>query len=253
MEIKIYGTGCSKCKTLFENVQTALDASGLEAHLEKVTDLKAIADAGILMTPALEIDGKIVSSGKILTADEILAILPKQESTCSCCSCQQNPVPKKTTCCCEGKSSAKKLLAYILITIAVLGIAVMLIREQKPVSGNQNTIAESNANVLTVYYFHGNMRCKTCNAFEKLTGETLKDEFSNELASGKIILHVINVELNENAHFVSDFNLTSKSVVLSEPGRFRNLDEIWTRIRQGNNAYKAYIAESIREFMKERK
>lgn len=252
MQIKIYGTGCSKCKTLFENVQTALDASGLEANLEKVTDLKAIADAGILMTPALEIDGKIVSSGKILTADEILAILPKQESTCSCCSCQHDKSPDtQKSCCCGSKSSGKKLLAYVLITIALIGVAVAVIREKTPDVKSATSQAVSTA--LTVYYFHGDMRCKTCTSFEKLTEETLKDNFSKELASGKIVYRVINLDLKENAHFVEDFNLTTKSVVLSEPGRFRNLDQIWTRIRQGDEAFKSYVAESIQEFMKDRK
>ncbi|MCQ2385826.1 MAG: hypothetical protein MJ078_04035, partial [Clostridia bacterium] len=77
--------------------------------------------------------------------------------------------------------------------------------------------------------------------------------FGNELAAGKIILRAVNVELKENAHFVDDFKLTTKSVVLAKSSRFRNLGEIWTRIRQGDNAYKSYIAESIRDFMKERK
>ena len=126
MEIKIYGTGCAKCKALFENTQTALDAAGIDAHIEKVTDLEAIAKSGILMTPTLEIDGEVVSSGKLPRADEILAMLSERKTECSCCSCRQNHAAAKKNCC-SGKSSAKKLLVYILITIAVLGIAVMLI------------------------------------------------------------------------------------------------------------------------------
>ena len=82
MKIQVYGSGCDKCKKLAANVETAARNLGLEIELEKVTDIAAITDAGILMTPALAVDGKIVSSGKVLSSEELEKRL--NDKPCSC-------------------------------------------------------------------------------------------------------------------------------------------------------------------------
>ena len=71
MIIKILGPGCPKCKILEQNAKKAVDESKIKATIEKVSDMQKIIDSGVMMTPALEINGKIVSSGKILTSEEI--------------------------------------------------------------------------------------------------------------------------------------------------------------------------------------
>lgn len=75
MKIEIFGTGCPKCKKLFENVQEAVKLLSLEAEVVKVEDIQKITDAGVMMTPALVVDGKIKSTGKVLSVDEIMKIL----------------------------------------------------------------------------------------------------------------------------------------------------------------------------------
>jgi small redox-active disulfide protein 2 len=75
MEIKVYGRGCPKCKILEENARKAADELKLNPTIEKVSDIDRIIDAGIMTTPALEIDGKIVSSGRVMTAEEIKRFL----------------------------------------------------------------------------------------------------------------------------------------------------------------------------------
>jgi small redox-active disulfide protein 2 len=77
MVIKILGTGCAKCKKLEENARTAIAEAGLEAVVEKVTDLDKIMDYGVMMTPALVIDEKVVSAGKLLSPGDIKAIITK--------------------------------------------------------------------------------------------------------------------------------------------------------------------------------
>lgn len=71
MEIKILGTGCPKCKQLEANANEAVTKAGLEASVEKVTDLNAIMEYGVMMTPALVIEGEVKSSGKVLSAEKI--------------------------------------------------------------------------------------------------------------------------------------------------------------------------------------
>lgn len=75
MKIKILGSGCSKCKTLAENTQTALTNLGLEAEIIKVTDFAEIAAHGVMSTPALAIDDKVVSVGKVLLSEEVEKLL----------------------------------------------------------------------------------------------------------------------------------------------------------------------------------
>ncbi len=75
VDIKIFGSGCAKCVKLAENAETAAKELGLDYNVEKVTNQNAIIDAGVLMTPALMVEGEIRSSGKVLSAEQIKSLL----------------------------------------------------------------------------------------------------------------------------------------------------------------------------------
>jgi small redox-active disulfide protein 2 len=75
MKIEILGTGCAKCKQLEKNVLEALAKSGRFAEVEKVEDLNKIMEYGVMSTPGLVIDSKVVSVGKLLTPDEIAELI----------------------------------------------------------------------------------------------------------------------------------------------------------------------------------
>jgi small redox-active disulfide protein 2 len=71
MKIEVLGTGCTKCKMLYEAVQAAVKAKGIEAEIVKVEDMPSIMKYGVMSTPALVVDGKVVFSGKSPSAAEI--------------------------------------------------------------------------------------------------------------------------------------------------------------------------------------
>ncbi len=77
MRIEILGTGCPKCKKLTENAETAVKELGISAEVSKVTELSKILAYRVMLTPALVIDGKVVSSGKLLSTEEIKKIISK--------------------------------------------------------------------------------------------------------------------------------------------------------------------------------
>lgn len=77
MIIKILGSGCKKCVALKENTDAALKESGVEAEVIKVQDMKDIVSYGVMQTPALVIDEKVVSYGKVLKPNDIVKILDK--------------------------------------------------------------------------------------------------------------------------------------------------------------------------------
>ena len=77
MKIEVLGPGCPRCQKTEANVRTALKESGIQAEVTKVTDVKAMAQKGVMMTPAVIVDGEVKSQGKIPTVPEIKAWLAR--------------------------------------------------------------------------------------------------------------------------------------------------------------------------------
>lgn len=75
MNIKILGSGCKNCQKLADNVEKALNKLEINAKVEHITDLAKISSYGVMLTPALMVDEKIVSSGQVLSPKEIVKIL----------------------------------------------------------------------------------------------------------------------------------------------------------------------------------
>ena len=74
-KIQILGMGCPKCKLLTANAEAAVKALGIEATVEKVEKIADIMKFGVMMTPALAVDGQVKSAGKVLSADDIKKFL----------------------------------------------------------------------------------------------------------------------------------------------------------------------------------
>lgn len=75
MKIQILGSGCPNCKKLEANAREAIAALGINAEIEKITDIDQIMNFGVMMTPALAIDGVVKSSGKVLSKEQIMELL----------------------------------------------------------------------------------------------------------------------------------------------------------------------------------
>lgn len=75
MNISVIGSGCANCKKLLQNTEDAVKELNVEAKIIYVTDMMEIAKTGILRTPGLMIDGKIVSSGKVCTVEEVKKLI----------------------------------------------------------------------------------------------------------------------------------------------------------------------------------
>jgi small redox-active disulfide protein 2 len=75
LEMKVFGTGCAKCDRLMANADEAAKRLGLDHRIEKVTDPDAIVDAGVMVTPALMVDGEIKVAGKAPSPDALQRLL----------------------------------------------------------------------------------------------------------------------------------------------------------------------------------
>lgn len=96
MLIKILGTGCPNCIKLESNTKLALQKMGIEATIEKVTDIVDIMSYNIMSNPWLVVDWKVVSSGKVLDVDDIVLLIQGEKP-------KEDNIPKKWGCSCGGK------------------------------------------------------------------------------------------------------------------------------------------------------
>jgi len=79
MKIEVLGTGCPKCKALEQTVREVVEELGVEAEITKVSAIEDIVARGVMMTPALAIDGEIRSSGRVLSPHDVRALLSGKE------------------------------------------------------------------------------------------------------------------------------------------------------------------------------
>jgi len=105
-----------------------------------------------------------------------------------------------------------------------------------------------------VYYFHGSFRCPTCRNLEQYAKDAIENNFKKELARGALVSKTVNVEEKGNEHFVDDYQLYTKSLVLSlvEDGKeikYKNLDKIWEYVRD-KTKYMDYVKDEVGNFLK---
>lgn len=77
MNLKVIGTGCEKCDQLYENTKQAVAELGIQAEIEKVEDLMEIVKLGVMTSPSLMKDGKLIISGQVVSSDKIVKLLQK--------------------------------------------------------------------------------------------------------------------------------------------------------------------------------
>jgi hypothetical protein len=151
----------------------------------------------------------------------------------------------------------KKFNRFILCLAVILAFAFVqsaTCGEERPsgtvAAGNP---AEAKDHQVVVYYFHGNKRCLTCKKIERLTQEAVKEFFSDEINTGLVTMKVINVDEPENSHFAKDYQLFTKSVVVSDTQngkekQWKNLQRIWELVHN-DGAFKTYIRDEIKAYL----
>ena len=120
-------------------------------------------------------------------------------------------------------------------------------------TGEPEAVPASGSAVIA-YYFHGHKRCETCRTIEAYSKEAIHDGFSSELKKGQLLWRVVNVDEPENTHFMKDFQLTNKSVVLvkvedGQNKQWEELNQVWILVRD-KEEFVDYIQEETRAFLK---
>jgi len=149
----------------------------------------------------------------------------------------------------------KDRVLFSVIVAAVMTIGVVFFPAMAT-TGEQETVAAAEIdNAVVAYYFHGNKRCSTCRKLEAYSEEAISGGFAAELESGEIQWRTVNTDESANAHFVTDFELVTKSLVLvefrdGEIVRWQNLKLIWQLVRE-KDGFITYVREGTKEFLEE--
>ena len=126
--------------------------------------------------------------------------------------------------------------------------------EEEPAKDQDTSTAQPDEKI-TVYYFFGKSRCQSCITIEQYTEEAVLEAFTPEIKRGAIEFHGINVETPDTQHFVKDYQLYTKSVIVSDmvngkERRWKNLEKVWELL--GNEkAFKDYVKEEIKAYLEE--
>ncbi|HMK48777.1 MAG TPA: nitrophenyl compound nitroreductase subunit ArsF family protein, partial [Thermodesulfovibrionales bacterium] len=105
------------------------------------------------------------------------------------------------------------------------------------------------------YYFHGTFRCTTCKTIEKYSHDAIYQYFSRELSSGKLEFEAVNVEDPESRHYIQDYQLFSKSLVLvlykdGKQVKWKLLKEVWTYVGDKDKFFQ-YVKDETEGFLRE--
>ncbi len=123
----------------------------------------------------------------------------------------------------------------------------------KAETGTVSDVTSPDSNVDIVYYFMTTQRCPSCVKIETFTRETVQAKFAEELKKGSMTWRIVNVDLAGNEHFIKDFGLYTKSVVLvkirdGKRTEWKNLDRVWELLGD-ETAFRTYIADEVKQFV----
>ncbi len=150
--------------------------------------------------------------------------------------------------------------SYIFICLMVFGMAFSLpgAFAQEPAKNSAETAAteiQPQPHHLVVTYFHTTFRCPTCHNIENYSAAAVHSNFEDERQSGKLVWRVINVEEPENKHFIKDYQLYSKHLIVSEVKdskevRWKDLKDVWTLVRN-EKKFEDYVKTEISDWLRE--
>lgn len=276
--IQVYGPGCAKCASLAEVTKQAVQELQWDVPVKKVTDPMLFAAAGVLVTPALVMNGKVLLSGKVPSVEAVKGLLQeamdacpqggccggreeKAESSggCACGGCGDGKVPSESSgacgcgeggCCGGGKPCCggwKKAVVWIAAVLVLLAVVKLVNRGGKEPAGvDAAAVPALQDGVEAVYYQYG-ARCPTCVKMEAWTKEAIEGNFADELKEGKLVFRSVPAD----AKAMQYYGMTTKSLIVREMKRgkeagWQNLELIWD-LNGDEAGFKEYVVREVRK------
>jgi len=158
----------------------------------------------------------------------------------------------------------KTILTVVLLTFVIASVAYLVVSEttknETPLRTADEAVEDASGitetdagNKVIVYYFHATRRCWTCKTIEAYSEETIRSNFSQELESGMLEWKTVNIDEPENTHFVEEFQLATRTVVLVSVvdgvnKEWKRLDRVWQLVRD-KPAFVDYILDNTNSFL----
>ena len=130
-----------------------------------------------------------------------------------------------------------------------------LVTKQKEEASSPRTEVKAHNSKVIAYYFHGTFRCTTCRTIEEYSHDAIQTYFAKELGNGRLEFRPVNVEEPENKHFIRDYQLVTRSLVLSlvsdgKGTKWKNLADVWKLVRDKEKFYQ-YVKDEVEIYVKE--
>lgn len=161
----------------------------------------------------------------------------------------------------------KQIVTVVLLGFVALSVVALVIKEirarsvvsvspQTPTETQETPAALATQQTKVIaYYFHGAYRCVTCLGIERQAKQSIESTFASDLRDQRLVFQSVNVEEAPNRHFVQDYQLETRSLVLvqfkeGKPARWKTLNEVWTLVRDPQRFHE-YVQNEVAQFLQE--
>ncbi len=161
----------------------------------------------------------------------------------------------------DKEKKMKKIITIVLGLFVAFSVVFLIAKETMKSDDAASAAPEKTESTggkpdrVNVYYFHTTFRCPSCTAIENNTKDSVEDHFKKELESGTVVFKEVNVDLEENKHYIKGFELVTKQVIVEQikngkQTKWKNLDKVWELFRDGQQ-FSVYIKDEVEEYLKE--
>lgn len=150
----------------------------------------------------------------------------------------------------------KRATGYLLLLVALGSLVAGVMREWRAERDAMPAPdIPGDSPVVTVFYFHGNKRCKTCRKIEAEARRVVETRFAKELRQGTLAFETVNFDAPENLHYRDDYELSFSTVLVrgvgSEP-QWKNMDAVWDYVNSDAAQFESYLAQGITSMLEGR-
>jgi len=133
------------------------------------------------------------------------------------------------------------------------GIIVLVLLAGEIAATEEKTKISAKEGKFIVYYFHGTYRCFSCTKIEKWSYKAIKNSFPKALKQGRLLWKLVNIDKPENRHFVKEYGLFTKSLIITEvkgkkQTKWKNLDKVWQLLRD-QEKFSVYVTQEVKKYL----